>query len=61
MAHMFVGLLLLAVGVWGVFEEYYFVVDFVKGAGPIVLMLVGLLAALAGCVSQKKEEEEDNG
>jgi len=60
MPHIFLGLLLLAVGVWGLFEEFYFVVDFLKGAGPIAAMLCGLLATLAGCVPPKREEEEEH-
>jgi len=58
MPHIFLGLLLLALGVWGLFEEFYFVVDFLKGGGPIILMLCGMLATLAGCVPPKREEEE---
>ena len=52
---------MIALGVWGLFEEYYFVVDFLKGFGPIFLIAGGLLAALAGCVPPKSEEGEAHG
>ena len=60
-AHIFVGLFMVALGVWGLFEEYYFVIDFLKGFGPIVLIAGGLLATLAGCVPPKSEEGEAHG
>ncbi|MBF0481775.1 MAG: hypothetical protein HQK81_13555 [Desulfovibrionaceae bacterium] len=59
MAHIVVGLLLLALGVWGLYDQYYYVVDLIKGAGPIVLMVGGLIASLAGCAGQKNAEEEE--
>ncbi len=61
MAHIVGGLLILALGIWGLYYEYYYVVDFLKGGIPIVLMLGGLLATLAACVRQKDEEGEANG
>jgi len=50
----------MALGVWGLYDEYYYVVDFLKGSLPLVLMGGGLLATLAGCVPQKQEEEAGN-
>ncbi len=61
MAHIVGGLLLLALGIWGLYDEYYYVVDFLKGGIPIALMLGGLLATLAACAGQKNEEDEANG
>ena len=58
MAHIFAGLFMAAVGIWGIFEEYYYVADFIKGGGPLFLMAAGVLATLAGCVAQKKQEGE---
>jgi hypothetical protein len=49
--------LLLALGVWGLYDQYYYVVDLIKGGGPILLMVGGLIASLAGCAGQKKAEE----
>jgi hypothetical protein len=57
MIHIVVGLLLLALGVWGLYDQYYYVVDLIKGGGPILLMVGGLIASLAGCAGQKKAEE----
>ena len=61
MAHIVGGLLILALGIWGLYDEYYYVVDFMKGGIPIILMLGGLLATLASCVRQKNEEDNTNG
>ncbi|GFK92283.1 magnetosome protein MamI-1 [Fundidesulfovibrio magnetotacticus] len=57
MVHIILGLLLMALGVWGLYDEYYYVVDFLKGSIPLALMAGGLLAALAGFVPVKQEEE----
>ncbi len=57
MLHINVGLLFIALGIWGLFDEYYYVVDFIKGGFPIFLMLAGLIAALAGCIPPRKEED----
>ena len=61
MAHIVGGLLILALGIWGLYDEYYYVVDFMKGGIPIILMLGGLLATLASCVRQNNEEDNANG
>ena len=60
MVHIIIGLFIMALGVWGLYDEYYYVVDFLKGSLPLVLMGGGLLATLAGCVPQKQEEEAGN-
>ena len=60
MAHVVCGLVLIVLGVWGLYDEYYYVLDLVKGGGPVVLMLLGLVAMLAGIVSPKPEGESDN-
>lgn len=57
MSHITVGLLCIALGLWGIYDVYYYVMDFLKGGGPILLMLCGALATLAGCVTPKKNEE----
>ena len=54
-----VGLLFIALGVWGIYDEYYYVADFVKGGLPIGLMAFGLLATLAGVTPFREEEKED--
>ena len=57
MVHIILGLFVMALGVWGLFDEYYYVVDFLKGSIPLALMAGGLLATLAGFVPQKLEED----
>lgn len=59
MLEIVIGLLMIALGLWGIFDEYYYVADFVKGGIPLFLMLSGLFAALAGIVPIKREEEKD--
>ena len=59
MVNIILGLFFLALGIWGLFDEYYYVADFVKGGLPLVLMLCGLVAMLAGFVPPTKKEESD--
>jgi len=59
MVEIVLGLFLIALGIWGVYDEYYYVADFVKGGLPVVLMLVGLLATLAGVTPLQREEDEN--
>lgn len=53
------GLLFIALGVWGIYDEYFYVADFVKGGLPIGLMAFGLLATLAGVIPFRREENPD--
>lgn|GEM_PF-1107926 len=57
MGHITFGLLCIALGLWGMYDVYYYVLDFLKGAGPVFLMACGVLATLAGCVAPKNEED----
>ena len=59
MTEIVLGLLLIALGLWGIFDEYYYVSDFVKGGFPLLFMVSGLLVTLAGIVPIKKEEKKD--
>ena len=59
MVHVTLGLFLIALGVWGLFDAYYYVMDFFKGGIPLLLLLLGLLAALAGFVPPKVKEDSD--
>lgn len=63
MTSIVLGLLFIALGLWGAYDMYYYVADVVKGGGPLVLMAVGLLAALAGCVPPNRyaNDSEENG
>ncbi|WP_043601177.1 magnetosome protein MamI [Solidesulfovibrio magneticus] len=61
MTPIVLGLLCIALGLWGIYDMYYYVMDVVKGGLPLLCMIGGLLAALAGCVPQKSvsDDEED--
>jgi hypothetical protein len=48
LSHVVVGLVLLGVGVYGYFDEYFAVLDFVKGAVPPLLLLAGIVAVVSG-------------
>lgn len=60
--HIIVGLFFIALGIWGVFDEWYYVVDFIKGASAVVMVVVGAIAMLTGLVGpslqlQNKKEK----
>ena len=59
MIQIILGLFFIAVGIWGLFDEYYYVADFIKGGLPLLLMLSGLIATFAGLLPQKREEGFD--
>jgi len=63
MMHIIIGLFFIALGVWGVFDEWYYVVDFIKGSGSVLLILVGAIAIFAGAAGplRKPEENGDEG
>lgn len=58
MMEIVLGLFLVALGVWGIYDEYYYVADFVKGGIPVFLMLSGLIATLAGIIPVKRERDD---
>ncbi len=60
MFYIILGLFGIALGIWGLFDEYYYVMDSIKGGLPILLMLSGLLATLAGIIPPQGMEETDD-
>ncbi len=48
MMHVIVGLMMIALGVWGVMDEWYYALDCLKAAGTLGLTLGGFLALLGG-------------
>ncbi|MBF0103023.1 MAG: hypothetical protein HQK77_19165 [Desulfobacterales bacterium] len=60
MLHIIGGLFFIALGIWGLYDEYYYVSDVVKGGLPILMMIGGIIATLAGCVPVKLKEESDH-
>lgn len=60
MMHIIIGLFFIALGIWGVFDEWYYVVDCVKGGTTVLLLAVGHVAILAGVIRPRKKAEEDS-
>ena len=50
MMHIIIGLFFISLGIWGVFDEWYYVIDFLKGFLSFALVLAGLLGIFAGVV-----------
>ncbi|MBI5481364.1 MAG: hypothetical protein HY906_21070 [Deltaproteobacteria bacterium] len=48
MMHIILGLFFVALGIWGIFDEWYYVLDCLKGGGSLVLLVAGLIAMIAG-------------
>jgi len=61
MSHIIMGLFFIALGIWGIFDEYYYVEDFFKGGLPLFMIFLGLIATLAGFIPLKRKEEELDG
>ena len=54
MMHVIAGLFLIAFGIWGVMDEWYYALDFLKAAGSLALTGAGLLALLGGVFGQRR-------
>nr|MBF0220767.1 hypothetical protein [Desulfobulbaceae bacterium] len=59
MMEIVLGLLLIALGIWGIYDEYYYVADIAKGGFPLMLIFSGLLATLAGVIPYRKEKKDN--
>ncbi len=59
MLNIILGLFFIALGIWGFFDDYYYVTDFIKGGLPVLLNLSGLIATLAGFIPPKEKEGSD--
>lgn len=55
LGHVIFGVVLLGLGIYGFFDEYYAVLDFFKGAVPPFLLLIGLIAVVSGVKQLKME------
>lgn len=42
------GVILLGVGIYGFFDEYYAVLDFFKGSVPLFMLMIGMISVVAG-------------
>lgn len=52
-----IGLVLMGLGIYGFYDEYFAVLDFLKGAVPPLLLLSGLVTVIAGVRQLKREEQ----
>ena len=57
--HVIAGLFLIAFGVWGVMDEWYYALDFLKAAGSLALTAAGILALLGGVFGQGRSNPND--
>jgi len=55
MMHVILGMFFIALGIWGIFDEWYYVIDCVKGGVSLFLIVVGLLAIVAGVLGKRAE------
>jgi hypothetical protein len=59
MMHVIAGLFLIAFGVWGVMDEWYYALDFLKAAGSLTLTAAGILALLGGVFGERRPDPND--
>lgn len=59
MMHIIFGLFFIALGIWGVFDEWYYVIDFVKGSSSVVLVALGIFGIFAGVAGAKTPAQDD--
>lgn len=48
MGHVVFGIAMVALGTYGFFDEYYATLDFFKGSVPLLMLLIGMVAVVAG-------------
>jgi UDP-N-acetylmuramyl pentapeptide phosphotransferase/UDP-N-acetylglucosamine-1-phosphate transferase len=51
--HLLIGIVALGIGVFGIYDEYFTVVEFIKGFLQPLFALIGFIAILAGLLSTK--------
>jgi hypothetical protein len=51
--HILAGSTAIALGTWGMYDEYFVVLEFIKGSLQPVLALGGLVAILAGLLTHR--------
>ena len=62
MNQVIIGLFLIALGIWGLFDEWYYVLDFIKGSLPLFMIAIGILSILlfvVGPENLKKEQKNE--
>ncbi len=54
MMHVIVGLMAIALGVWGVMDEWYYALDCLKAMGALGLTVGGFLALVGGVFGRSR-------
>ncbi|MEI8346925.1 MAG: hypothetical protein WCG27_05630 [Pseudomonadota bacterium] len=44
MPHIVFGLIFIGLGLWGLFDQWYYIIDLLKGALPVAMTLFGIFA-----------------
>ena len=57
MLHITVGIIAIALGLWGIMRNWYMFVDIIIAIAPLALVGFGIVALLAGIRSIKKIEK----
>ena len=60
MMHIILGLFFIALGIWGVMDEWYYVLDSIKAIGSLGLLGGGLLAFVAGLLGRPSSVSESD-
>ena len=58
MVQVIVGLFLVAFGIWGLFDDWYYVVDFISGFAPVFMVLLGVCSLALVFLGPKILKEE---
>jgi hypothetical protein len=59
MMHIIIGLFFISLGIWGVFDEWYYVVDFVKGFSTVTLIIGGIIGIFAGIIGPLRKNQDE--
>jgi hypothetical protein len=59
MMHVILGLFFIALGIWGLFDEWYYVLDYLKAAISMFLLAGGLIALVAGVMDRPVDGPEE--
>jgi CHASE2 domain-containing sensor protein len=51
--HIIAGIIAVSLGIYGVFDEYFVVVEFIKGSIQPLLFLAGIFGILSGILTNK--------
>lgn len=53
--HLIAGVVLLVLGLYGAYDEFFNVIDFIKGASPVIFIICGIVALAAGLSNKASE------